>query len=560
MADQYVLDVGQTWTRYNAVENGSFEVDTTGWAFSGVAFGRSTADAYAGSACLQATSVGTSTTARAEYENMPILPDAPYRFSCWVKNTAGATRDHQLRVNWDAGTDVSGTAVSVTAGGAWTYLSMSGTVPAEASTVTLIVYTQVTNAANNNQTQIDAVMFEQPYLIDGTIPTETFYFDQSTTVGVPATVYNARTRWSSETGAESVCDYETYTLDAVDIQTLSLFIGKRDDTDSLTTSSGSVTSWYPTGFASPVTTLVPGNPCRVRRIGNSTPLWLGRIRDVRVEWGLPWDGSVGNGDTLTLELEGYLGEWGRRIEPITSLGGTVEDYFEYFVLPLYGQWIAATGYNPQISGTTNPIVPFEWLDYLTATFDGTVNDGNPVVQVRAYNSYASPGFTFSTAANNATTRVFEMVNNSSLADNLYSEVVIDVDGTPITSAFGDPRGREATINTLSATLEQADGLAGDLIERFGSPVYKITSVACRAEAQQTMNLDGGANGWAAMIGKRTTVTFRGTTTDVRIQGLELTADPSTALYTFYFSAENPVEYFILDSSDYGVLDTNRLGW
>ena len=75
-----------------------------------------------------------------------------------------------------------------------------------------------------------------------------------------------------------------------------------------------------------------------------------------------------------------------------------------------------------------------------------------------------------------------------------------------------------------------------------------------------MNLDGGANGWASMVGKRTTVTFRGATTDVRIQGLELTADPSTALYTFYFSAENPVEYLILDSTDYGVLDTNRLGW
>ena len=559
MADEYLLDVGQTYARYNLVENPSFEVDLTGWTAGGGLNARSTTDAYAGTASLRNVA-GANTDNRVLYSGLLVVPDSPFRFSCWVKNAGGATRNMQLGANWDSGTDVLSTPVSVAAGGAWTRLELSGTIPATASTVQLQIYTQLTNNSTGNLTDIDAVLFELPYLIDGTIPSETFYFDYDTTVGVPANVYNPRVQWESESSAQTVCTYEKYTLDAVELQTVSLFVGKRDDTDSLTASSGSFTAWYPNGFTSPVADLLPGNPCRVRRVGNSTPLWLGRIRDVRVDWGMPWDGSVGNGDTLSIEVEGYLGEWGRRTEPITSLGGTVEDYFAYYILPLYGEWIAATGYNPTIIGTTNPIGPFEWLDYLTATFDGTVNDGNPVVQVRAYNSYEAPGFTFSTAANNATTQVFEMVNNSSLADNLYSVVDIVADGTLITQGFGDSRGRETTVNTLSATLEQADGLAGDFIERYGSPVYKITSVACRAEAQHTMNLDGGAAGWAALVGKRTTVTFRGATTDVRIQGLELTADPSTALYTFYFSAENPVEYFILDSSDYGVLDTNRLGW
>jgi hypothetical protein len=559
MADEYVLDTGQSLARWNLLRNGSFEEDTAGWTATTVTLARTTSSAYTGTASGEVTATGTSAFARIVYQ-VDFEVGSPFRASCWVKNTSGATRNHRIGVQFTGASTIFGADTSVTAGGDWTYLEVTGTIPATATAADVRVDIQNSGGAIGNKTLVDGVMFEMPSPGFTAIPADTFYFGVGDLTKVPNTVSNARLK---DSGIEWVIlAYEKFTS-AVQLQTAQVFLGRRDDISASAASSGSFGAWYPTGFSSPDTNLAPGNAVRLRRVGKTAPLWQGRIRDVRVAWNLPWDGTTGNGDQLTIEAEGYLGGFGR------SATEGVADFpvgfvFEYLLDFLnFAEWVAPVGYDPTLADSTGQVTSdAELVDVIATTFSASIQDGNPTVRVTSGNYYADTTAVFSDVANDATHRVFEEIEYSSLADDYLRRIQVD---SPNASAFSEAvnaYGRDATFTTLSYNDDAAIGLVDDLIDRYGEAAFRVTSVACRAEAQHTMNLDGldSTDPWNELIGKRTEVTFRGTNIKVRIQGVEFVASPETALYRYFFSAENPVEYLILDSSDYGVLDTNRLGW
>ena len=51
-----------------------------------------------------------------------------------------------------------------------------------------------------------------------------------------------------------------------------------------------------------------------------------------------------------------------------------------------------------------------------------------------------------------------------------------------------------------------------------------------------------------------------TTVKVKLEGINVAISPSSTVFTFYFSPAEYYTMFILDSSDFGILDTDRLGW
>ena len=568
MADTYVLDAGEAFRRLNFCENPSFETNTGGWTTGLTTLTRVTSDAYAGTASAQAVPTTTllGSNARIGYDGVSVFGGIAYRFSCWVKNTGGATRDHRIRAVWNTSI-TDGAAVSVPAGGGWTYLEVSGTVPNLQTTVSVQIQYQLTNVSLSNVTLIDGVLIEFPADFYTTIPAETFYFDRTTTAGSTSGLSNVRTQaYAPDVSDYSACNYEKYTSDVVYLQTATVMVGSQNDVDAVSASNATFTAWYPDGFTTPVATLLPGNPVQLRRVGKTPPMWQGRIVDVQAVWGQPWTGTVGNGDTLTITAEGYGGEFGRAEDWNGNLSSNVQNALAVDVAGrgFYAEWLAPVGYDPELySEVVTPLTSnaWEWMDYLASSFAGTLQDGNPTVQVVSGNYYDDTTASFSSTVNNASTRIIEAIEYDSLAESLYRYVTVenpDVLGLEL----GSGRGRDVTITTVGGTQAQADGLAAELIAKYGTPVYQVRSVDCRAEAQHTMNLDGldATDPWNELIGKRTSVTFRGQTTPVRIIGIELTADPTTALYRYFFAAEQAVEYLILDSANYGILDTNRLGW
>jgi hypothetical protein len=50
------------------------------------------------------------------------------------------------------------------------------------------------------------------------------------------------------------------------------------------------------------------------------------------------------------------------------------------------------------------------------------------------------------------------------------------------------------------------------------------------------------------------------TIEVAIEGISVSATPDQTTFTVYFSPLTYYQFFTLDSSELGILDTSRLGW
>jgi hypothetical protein len=51
-----------------------------------------------------------------------------------------------------------------------------------------------------------------------------------------------------------------------------------------------------------------------------------------------------------------------------------------------------------------------------------------------------------------------------------------------------------------------------------------------------------------------------TTVKVKMEGINVSMTPSSTEFTFFFSPAEYYTMFLLNSSDFGILDTDRLGW
>jgi len=145
----------------NLIGNASFEVNFDGWEDTSTNSVLST-DAYSGQYAAQVTASVASTDARLQTE-LYLTAGTSYTFSAYLKNTVGATRQHQLEVIWldSNGTPIStstGTATNITAGGVYTRLVETFTAPTGTVSARFFIYIQKNNAAIGNRTLIDAVL------------------------------------------------------------------------------------------------------------------------------------------------------------------------------------------------------------------------------------------------------------------------------------------------------------------------------------------------------------------------------------------------------------------
>ena len=90
------------------------------------------------------------------------------------------------------------------------------------------------------------------------------------------------------------------------VQAVSVFIGRRVMLDQYSASTATVTVRYPTGYASPIADMVPGTYIRVNLVGTGATLYTARIKDVTVNYGIPYSGGVGVADYLNLTVEGFF--------------------------------------------------------------------------------------------------------------------------------------------------------------------------------------------------------------------------------------------------------------
>jgi hypothetical protein len=352
------------------------------------------------------------------------------------------------------------------------------------------------------------------------------------------------------------------------IQNVSIRIGRQNLQDTFNPSTATIVARYPNGYASPITALVVGTYVRVKRVGASAfypEVWTGVIRDVVVDYGIPYVSNVGNADYLTISAEGALAYAGR----LQGDGYVVaSDYADVQLEDVKDnsfvdfEWQTTGIVAPVLAASTVSGSYAEWANTLVNTIGASILDGGStstiVVRPREYNE--SLNVVFSDTANNANNQVYDTIKFDSLSEDYFTQVQVDTNtvGTVVVDEGTAPY-RTLRLSSFSLNTGQATDLASYYLGIYATPQFGIAEISCLAEAQNTFALELGT-AWWGLVGNRTSLSFRGTSYDLTILGASIEASPESARYTYYLADANLTPYLILNDPVFGRLDFNKLGW
>jgi hypothetical protein len=355
---------------------------------------------------------------------------------------------------------------------------------------------------------------------------------------------------------------------------LNATVGRKQITDSWSASTASFTFRYPTGFASPNTDIKVEVPIRFFTPSNTTnPGWTGFIRDATVTWGMPYQSGVGQADFLTIQAEGALANWGRvtgdGFTPSTSLAnGQLTEVVNNYGLAWNGN---LTDEPVQPEGTTSSVL--DWFQKFLNTVQGRPLDGStvnlsttglPSVYVASNATNVFTKVNFSDTTNNATNDIYDVLNFDSLADNYVTQVIVTSPDYLIqTAETGSAPYRSFTVDTYATSADQAEDIANYLLVTAQGQSIQPAAISAISSGQNTCRIDTlndpfNFGTFFALPLYFVTITFRGVTYTVRIEGATISANPEQTRVTYYLSPAEANPWLILDSASFGILDTNKL--
>ena len=283
----------------------------------------------------------------------------------------------------------------------------------------------------------------------------------------------------------------------------------------------------------------------------------GKVTDVEVSYGI-----VSNEDILTITFADPMGEFGRRqlVNESISQGLTTTQW----------QTLFGTGYTATF-GTTNSIAQgttftgsaLDYANKLMLTEGGRVSierDGTPSVWRPLFytKTYLMPQATqgFTDASSLLVNQLrYDNVKFASFANAALSRVVVNAEGLAAQTAGTGTRG--IIIETIDATTTQAADNAQYILTKYSNTGPQPVEISC---TDQQQSYDAIRLLMNKPIGRKETVTFRGKTYNVVIEGFTVSVNPQQARFTFNLSGQDQNPYLILDDAVYGKLDTNKLGF
>lgn len=360
----------------------------------------------------------------------------------------------------------------------------------------------------------------------------------------------------------------TGTITLSNVQNINFKTGRERQLDQYSSLSGTIVVRQP---AAPNAIIKPGAIVRVWwENGAADKLqFSGNVSNVQLTYGIPYVGTTGNADYLTISIEGYLAQCGRASgENYSMAAGT-----------LFAQKTAAntaSGLNiaysstpatgPDMGSTTVSGTWADWVNTVCLTTNGRIREDFQGVYIFSPFGAQVANVNFSDTTNNATNQVYDRIDFASYADNFYSQVTVDPESFAAqTVQTGSRPYRTYSVNTVNASASQATDYANYLLNNFTTGSLAIASFSCLANAQNTFSLwdlatSGNTLSIGNCVGAQVSVAFRGTTYQCIIEGAAFSAVPGEARYTYYVSAADLNAYLILDNATFGKLDSNRLGY
>jgi hypothetical protein len=158
---------------------------------------------------------------------------------------------------------------------------------------------------------------------------------------------------------------------------------------------------------------------------------------------------------------------------------------------------------------------------------------------------------------------YNQLTFQSSAETRFNQINVYPDGLATQSTSGTAPFNSLDYYTNSATTSDAASLSGLLYNLFNTlttptPFTISTNTNVDDTWLAVAQLQTGTSG-PAYLGGGATVTFRGTTVTAIIQKIAVVFTPDQATMTLNL-APSLGQAFILDSSQFGILDTNRLGY
>ena len=351
------------------------------------------------------------------------------------------------------------------------------------------------------------------------------------------------------------------------VQQISGSVGRQSLQDTFEPSRMNISARYPTGYSAPIAALVVDTQIRVKRTGGAYTMWTGRIRNVVVQYEIPYNNATGVGvaDQVDIECEGALAQWGRLQG--NNLFVSASDLLTQLSNVLAGTnlqygttYTAATA--PLLSASSVSDSLANWLNIACATTGSTIKDGSDsnIVGVNGRDFVGNLLAQFSDTINNSSYQAYDSIVFDSKSSDYFTEIELN------TESFGDVVVTTGTApfrtlreTTFSASASQATDLANYLLGIYGDNGFGISEISCKSEAQNSWNLDLGY-GWWDIIGYTTYVSFRGQLFRCVITGSTFTATPNESRFTYYVADIGLTPYLILDDVGAGILDQNKLGW
>ena len=350
------------------------------------------------------------------------------------------------------------------------------------------------------------------------------------------------------------------------VQQITFRGGRRSQLDAYNASTATIVARYPSGYASPITALVPGTAIEILspNVGNPYGIY-GKIRNVNVTYGIPYAGSVGAADYIEIEVEGAFAEAGRMNGASYSMAAgalstqitTMNAQTGLTASSNTSQLMAAT----TISGTWG-----DWVNSSLVSINGRMADFGAIGGIFVRSPYVASTCTvnFSDTTNDATNQVYDQIRFDALADNYYTQVQVAPESYSIqtvTKAGATTPYRTLTVNTFNSSAAQAADLATFLLSQYGTQKFAISQISCSAETQNNYKLDTlGLSGTQELIGAKVNVAFRGTTYTCIIEGVSFDATPNCARWTYDVTGADLNNYLVLNDAVFGKLDSNKLGY
>lgn len=357
------------------------------------------------------------------------------------------------------------------------------------------------------------------------------------------------------------------------IQGISITRGRQRYTDPFAQSSCTI-ELIPANSYSPALAIGQLIDIRATNSAASPAYFAGRITDISRSYGIPYNASAtinAPADRITITATGGTGV--AASQTVTSdftIDGTYTSITNLFTLTQSYAQVSTNVYGSQYTAaatSTQTITAgaqvWDVLNQLLRTAQWYVDDDDPQRQVLSARSYAlairAPGTTTTVTFQDDGSTGYKYTNLEYLStiQQTFSTVVVEAVGLAAQYSSSGDLLNGFTLSTYNKTTTDALSLASYFrtLSNQTTPVPFTLSTSTTAAD----GVDVLARFVTYPIGITASVKFRGSTVAATVQGWQFNFYADHANVTAYLSPSLGTP-FTLNSSAFGVLDTNRLGY